>query len=224
MMGAAGRDVAAAPLIRVAIVEDDTRTRDGLAFLIDNAPGFRCTGRFRSAEDALRRLARDAPEVVLLDIQLPGMSGADAVALLREQSPMTDILMLTVYADQDNVFRSICNGATGYLLKNTTPAKLLASIREAHDGGAPMSPEIARKVLALFRRARPHAESECALTPHELRLLGLLAQGHSYKAAGDDMGISVNTIRNYVRSVYEKLHVHSKSEAVTKALRHGLIA
>jgi DNA-binding NarL/FixJ family response regulator len=132
--------------------------------------------------------------------------------------------MLTVYADEQRVFESICNGAVGYLLKKTPPAKLLDAIREAANGGAPMSPEIARKVVTLFRATRSkRAEADEVLTAQEVRLLHLLAGGHSYRAAGDELNISINTVRSHIRNVYEKLHVHSKSEAVTKALRNGLI-
>ena len=208
--------------LRVAIVEDDRTTRDALAALIDGTPGYRSVGRYQSVEEALR--AHDgAADVILLDINLPGMSGALGVRLFRERWPTASVLMLTVFADQDKVFESICNGAVGYLLKKTPAARLLEAIREAATGGAPMSPEIARKVVALFRKtidAEPLIEP---LTGQELRLLQLLADGLSYQAAGERLDISVNTVRSYIRNVYDKLHVHSKSEAVSKALRRGLI-
>jgi DNA-binding NarL/FixJ family response regulator len=209
--------------IRVAIVEDDRQTREGLGLLIDGASGYQCVAHYRSVEEALPRLDDDRPDVLLLDIRLPGMPGSEAVRLFRDQRPGLEILMLTVYADEEKVFESICNGANGYLLKKTRPVKLLEAIREAHDGGAPMSPEIARRVVALFRKTGPPAKVDHDLTPQEVRLLGLLARGYSYQAAGDQLRISVNTIRNYIRSIYEKLHVHSKSEAVSKALRDRLI-
>jgi DNA-binding NarL/FixJ family response regulator len=151
------------------------------------------------------------------------MLGSEGVKLFQERCASTQVMMLTVYAEQDRVFESICNGACGYLLKKTPPARLLEAIREAYEGGAPMSPEIARKVVTLFRRAAPPAESDRQLTPQETRLLGLLAEGYSYQNAAHRMNVSVNTVRNYIRSVYEKLHVHSKSEAVSKALRQHLI-
>jgi len=209
--------------IRVAIVEDDSALREGLGVLIGGTPGFRLTGTFESAEQAIAALSRDGPDVLLLDINLPGMPGSQAARVLRDQLPRTQIVMLTIYAEQDWVFESICNGACGYLLKTTPPARLLEAIREAHDGGSPMSPEIARKVVSLFRRTRSSADPGEKLTPTEVRLLKLLSEGHSYQSAGAEMRISVNTVRNYIRNVYEKLHVHSKSEAVTKALRSGLI-
>lgn len=209
--------------IRVAIVEDDRSTCQGLALLIGGTPGYECVGQFRSVEDALR-LLESAPQVLLLDIHLPGMPGSDGVKLLRAKYPSMQIVMLTVFAEQDKVFESICNGACGYLLKKTAPAKLLEAIAEAHEGGAPMSPEIARKVVSLFQKTGPPEKQTEPLTPQEVRILGFLAEGYSYEAAADRLDISVNTIRNYIRSIYTKLHVHSKSEAVVKALRNRIIS
>lgn len=210
--------------IRVAVVEDDRSTREGLAVLIGGTDGYSCVGSHRSVEEALPALGREQPDVLLLDIHLPGMPGSDAVRLFREKRPALQVLMLTVYAEQDRVFDSICNGACGYLLKKTPPARLLEAIREAHEGGAPMSPEIARKVVTLFQQTRPPAKTEQRLTPHEARLLQLLAKGYSYQAAANQFQISINTVRNYIRAIYEKLHVHSKSEAVSKALRSRQIS
>jgi len=209
--------------IGVAIVEDDAPLREGIGSLLAGTPGFRLAGAFGSAEAAFEPLASEPPDVVLLDIHLPGMLGSQAVRVLRQRVPAAQILMLTVYAEQDRVFESICNGACGYLLKKTPPAKLLEAIREAHEGGAPMSPEIARKVVTLFRATHEPADPEERPTPAEVRLLRLLAEGHSYQSAGSQLGITANTVRNYIRSIYAKLHVHSKSEAVAKALRRGLI-
>jgi DNA-binding NarL/FixJ family response regulator len=216
-------DGAHAPLL-VGLVEDDDLVREGLRVLIDGSPGFRCAGAWPSVEEALAGLSADLPDVLLMDIQLPGVSGAEGVRLVRERHPAVEILMLTVLAERARIFESICNGACGYLLKDTPPARLLDSLREAKAGGAPMSPEIARKVVELFRRAPPPPLEEFHLTGQETKLLGLLAEGHGYQAAADRMVVSVNTVRNYVRSVYEKLHVHSSSEAVSKALRLGLIS
>ena len=217
------RSMASAGPIRVAIVEDDPALREGLGVLVGGTPGFRLTGTFESAERAFAPLSKDEPDVLLLDINLPGMLGSQAARVIRDRWPRTQIVMLTIYAEQDRVFESICNGACGYLLKTTPPARLLEAIREAHDGGSPMSPEIARKVVSLFRKTQAAADPGEKLTPTEVRLLKLLSEGHSYQSAGAEMRISVNTVRNYIRNVYEKLHVHSKSEAVTKALRSGLI-
>jgi DNA-binding NarL/FixJ family response regulator len=214
------------PALRVAVIEDDRQTREGLRLLIDGTPGFRCVGTFHTAEDALRAPVTTADrqaDVVLLDVHLPGMNGTEAVPRLRERWPDTLILMLTVFAEDETVFTSLCRGASGYLLKKTAPARLLEAIREASDGGAPMSPEVARKVIRMFREYQPREALDVDLTPTELRLLQLLAEGYSYRAAGDRLHVSINTIRGYIRTIYDKLHVHSKSEAVSKALKAGLI-
>jgi DNA-binding NarL/FixJ family response regulator len=209
--------------IAVALVEDDGSTREGLRLLIHGSPGFRCIGAFESVEDALPALAREIPDVLLMDINLPGMSGREGVRVVKERWPEVEVLILSVYGEQESVFESICNGAAGYLLKKTPPARLLESIREARDGGAPMSPEVARKVVTLFRKTARPEPATARLTPRELQLLSLLAEGHGYQESADTLVVSVHTVRNYIRSIYEKLHVHSKSEAVSKALRNGLI-
>ena len=212
-----------AETIKVAIIEDVRTLRDGLSALIDGTAGFQCTGRFRSAEEAIEKLRDNLPHVVLADIGLPGMSGIDAARLLKEQFPALTLLMLTVYDDDDRVFEALCAGASGYLLKKTPPARLLESLREAVQGGAPMSPEIARRVVELFREIRPAERSDQQLTAHELRLLKLLVDGYSYKAAAAALDVSVNTVCFHIKKIYEKLQVHSKSEAVAKALRHRLV-
>lgn len=208
--------------IRVAIVEDDRATREGLALLIDGTPGYACRRTFRSVEEALRADG-PSPDVLLLDIHLPGMPGSAGVRALQEKHPGAVILMLTVYEGQDLVFESLCNGASGYLLKKTVPARLLEAIREAREGGSPMSPEIARKVIGLFRSTAAPVAVAHALTAREVELLQLLAQGHSYQACAERLHLSINTVRNHIRSTYEKLHVHSSTEAVTKALKGRLI-
>jgi DNA-binding NarL/FixJ family response regulator len=213
-----------ADTIRTAVVEDDEVTRECLRLLVGGTPGYSCVGTFGSVEEALARGFDEVPDVLLLDIHLPGMLGSEGVRLFQERYPALHVLMLTVYAEQGKVFESICNGACGYLLKKTPPARLIEAIREAHEGGAPMTPEIARKVVTLFRQtARPRSLDE-DLTPHEVRLLKLLAEGCSYQSAADHFGVSINTLRNHIRSIYDKLHVHSKSAAVGKALRLGLIS
>jgi DNA-binding NarL/FixJ family response regulator len=210
--------------ITVAIVEDDASLRNGLCLLIDGTRGYRCVGEFGSVAEALQRLGEEGADVLLLDIQLPVMLGSEGVSHFKQKFPWMQILMLTVYDEQEKVFESICRGACGYLLKKTPPAKLLEAISEAHAGGAPMSPEIARKVITLFQQTRAPETVDHDLTPQEVRLLRLLAQGFSYQACAEQLAISVNTIRNYIRSIYDKLHVHTKSEAVTKALRSGVIS
>ncbi len=210
--------------IHVAIVEDDRSLREGLGLLISATPGFRCPRTYGSVEEALRGIGGEVPDVLLLDIHLPGMLGSEGTKVFREKFPTMQVLMLTVYAEQDKVFESICNGACGYLLKKTQPAKLLESIREAYEGGAPMSPEIARKVVTLFQKTAAPERIDEQLTPQEVRLLQMLAEGHSYQSAAGQLNISINTVRNYIRSIYEKLHVHSKNEAVSKALRSRIIS
>jgi DNA-binding NarL/FixJ family response regulator len=209
--------------IRVAIVEDKPSMREGLAMLINGTPGYRCTGTFRSVEEALQLIRGELPEVLLLDIHLPGISGSDGAALLKEQFPAIQIVMLTIYFDDEKIFDSLCNGACGYLLKKTPPAKLLEAIREAHEGGAPMSPEIARRVVQVFQKTGPPEKLEHDLTPQETRVLELLSKGLTYQGAADHLRIHVGTVRHYINSIYQKLHVHSKAEAVRKALKSGLL-
>ena len=213
------------PLVRVAVVEDDRGMREALAMLLGGTPGFECVGAFASVEHALSSTVVREPEAILLDVHLPGLSGPDAVPLLKERFPRAQVVMLTVYADEAKVFSAICNGACGYLLKDTPPVKLLDAIREAVAGGAPMSPGIARQVVSAFQKsAPPPLPPDERLTPQEIRLLQLLSDGYSYDGASAQMNISVNTVRNYIRSIYDKLHVHSKSEAVSKALRNRVIS
>ena len=210
-------------IIRTAIVEDQRTIREGLATLIDSTGGFRCTGQFGSMEEALAGIARELPDVVLLDIGLPGMSGIEGIRILKERHPEIHLLMLTVYDDDERIFEALCAGACGYLLKKTPPVRLLESLREAVAGGSPMSPEVARRVIELFRRVRPPGKADYDLTPHETRILRLLVEGHNYKTAAAELGVSVNTIAFHIKHIYDKLQVHSKSEAVSKALRSGLL-
>jgi DNA-binding NarL/FixJ family response regulator len=205
--------------IRVAIIDDDRALLESLRTIIDAADGFRCAGAFGSVEEARPALRTADADVLLLDIQLPGAQGDEAIEALRAIRSSMRILMLTVFSDRDRLFTSICNGAHGYLLKSTPPAQLLEAISAARDGGSPFSPEIARHIVSLFQKTGPPS----MLTNQEHRLLVWLAEGYSYQAAAGKMNVSVNTIRNYVRGIYDKLHVHSKSEAVSKALRQGLI-
>ncbi|HNQ14787.1 MAG TPA: response regulator transcription factor [Pyrinomonadaceae bacterium] len=209
--------------VRVAIIEDRREIREGLSMLIGFTEGFECVGKYGSMEEALASMRHRAPDVVLSDIGLPGMDGIEGIGLIKEQHPEVTILMLSVYEDNERIFEALCAGAVGYLLKNTPPAKILDAIREALGGGSPMSPEVARKVITVFRNYRPPEKVNYDLTPHETRLLKLLVDGHSYKTAARDLGVSVNTVSFHLKSIYEKLQVHSKSEAVAKAFRDGLI-
>lgn len=209
--------------LTVVVVEDQADIRRGLEVLINGTPGYRCIGAFGSMEEALRWMSGPCPRVALVDIGLPGMSGIEGIPLLRQKCPETTVLVLTVYNDDDRIFGAICAGASGYLLKKTPPAKLLECLKEATEGGAPMSPEVARRVISLFNRLRPSQKADCDLTPHEVRLLQLLAEGHNYKTAATELNVSPNTIAFHMKHIYEKLHVHSKSEAVAKALRAGIV-
>ena len=215
----------AAPL-RVALVDDDRPLRESLRVLLEGTPGFDCAGAWGSAEAALRDLADGAGEVdvILLDIGLPGRSGVECVAELRSLRPAAEVVMFSVYGDDEKVFASLCDGACGYLLKDTPPHRLLAALREAADGGAPMSAAIARRVVELFRRvAPPPPRAPHDLTAQEVRLLGLLAEGYTYQGVAEQLGISKNTVRSHVRNVYEKLHVHSRSQAVHRALQRRIL-
>jgi DNA-binding NarL/FixJ family response regulator len=209
--------------IRVAIVEDERDIRECLTFLIDGTDGYACTGSYRTMEEALDKIGHQLPSVVLSDIGLPGMNGIDGIRILKERHPDLLILMLTVYDDDERIFDAMCAGASGYLLKKTPPAKLLDSLREAVGGGAPMSPEVARRVITLFREIRPPDRADYQLTPHETRLLKLFVEGHIYKTAAVELGVSVNTVNFHVRNIYEKLQVHTRSEAVAKALINRLV-
>jgi DNA-binding NarL/FixJ family response regulator len=209
--------------IRVAIIEDQRDIREGLATMLRFTEGYACTGRYRSMEEALEKITSDVPEVVLVDIGLPGMNGIEGIRLLKERHPDVLLLMLTVYDDDDYIFDALCAGACGYLLKKTPPARLIECLREAMDGGAPMSPEVARKVIKLFREVRPPERADYHLTPHETRLLKLLVDGHNYKTAAAEVGVSITTVAFHMRNIYDKLQVHSKSEAVAKALRNRLV-
>ena len=209
--------------IRVAIVEDQREVREGLALLIGRTEGYQSRGVFGSVEEAMPQLRGACPDVVLIDIGLPGMSGIDGIRLMKGICPLTQFLVLTVYDDDRRIFDAMCAGACGYLLKKTAPPRILQALREVHSGGAPMSPEVARRVIALFRQVRPPELAEYTLTTQETRVLRLLGEGHHYKTAAAELGISVNTLSFHVRSIYDKLQVHSKSEAVAKALRDGVL-
>jgi DNA-binding NarL/FixJ family response regulator len=213
----------AAPIIRVAVVEDNHKFRECLEFLLNNTYGYQCTGSYRSMEEALEKIELHLPDLVLLDIGLPGMSGVDGARILKDRFPNLLILMNTVYDDDERIFDALCAGASGYLLKKMSPADLLESVRVATQGGAPMSPEVARRVISLFREIRPPERVDYQLTPHEMRLLQMLAEGHSYKTAATQLGVTAKTVSFHLQNIYGKLQVHSKSEAVSKALRNRLI-
>jgi DNA-binding NarL/FixJ family response regulator len=210
-------------LVKVVVVEDHRELRDYISFMINSAEGYRCIGSYRTMEEAIEKIPGDIPDVVLSDIGLPGMSGIEGVKILKERYPQILILMITVYDDDDRIFDALCAGASGYLLKKTAPAKLLDSLKEAIGGGAPMSPEVARRVISLFRDIRPPERADYDLTPHETRLLKLLVEGHNYKTAAAKLSVTTATISFHLQRIYEKLQVHSKSEAVAKAIKNRLV-
>jgi DNA-binding NarL/FixJ family response regulator len=174
-------------------------------------------------EEGLTRINSDLPDLALIDIGLPGMSGVDGIRILKERFPNLCLLVLTVYDDDDRIFEALCAGASGYLLKNTPPARLLECLREAASGGAPVSPEVARRVIAVFRQIRPPEKADYNLTPHEIRLLKLLVEGHNYRTAAAELRVTPSTVNFHLQKIYEKLQVHSKTEAVVKALRNRLV-
>lgn len=203
--------------IRVVLVDDDLAVRTGLSLFIGAAPGMAWLGAFATAEEALVRIPALRPDIVLMDIQLPGMSGIDCIRRLKETHPGIQILMLTVFEDHDRIFRSLEAGATGYLLKQTAPERLLEAIRELHRGGAPMSAQIARLVVETFRRPLSSAKAPSpALSPREQEIIDLLARGQLYKEIAAHLGLSVETVRTHLRNIYEKLQVRSRTEAVMK--------
>jgi DNA-binding NarL/FixJ family response regulator len=210
-------------MIKVAVIEDRREIRDGLAALINGTEGYCCLGAFRSMEHALAGIGASLPDIVLVDIGLPGMSGIEGIRLLKERHPALQFLVLSIYDDDERVFDALCAGACGYLLKRTAPARLLESLKEVSEGGAPMSPEVARRVIGVFREIRPPKHADHQLTPHQTRLLQLLADGHNYKTAAAELGVTVDTIGFHLRHIYDKLQVHSKSEAVAKGLRNRII-
>ena len=211
------------PIIKAAVVEDIRDIREGLATLINFTDGFQCSGTYRSMEEAIPKIAGKIPDVLLSDIGLPGMDGIEGIKILKASYPQMTVLMLTVYDDDERIFDALCAGASGYLLKRTPPGQLMDNIREAVSGGAPMSPEVAAKVIKLFRDIRPAEKLDHDLTPHEVRLLKLLVEGHNYTTAAKELGVSFNTVKFHMRHIYEKLQVHSKSEAVAKALQSRIV-
>jgi DNA-binding NarL/FixJ family response regulator len=210
--------------IQVALVEDDAGVRTNLTKMLDSSPGFHCHGAYGDAATALPGILANRPDVVLMDINLPGMLGTECVNRLKHAAPNLPVLMLTVYDDSEQVFKSLMAGATGYLLKRTPKDKLLEAIREVTNGGAPMSRQIARRVVQFFQELKqlPAATQRApeieTLTDREEQVLAHLAKGHAYKEIAELMGISFETVRTHVRTIYEKLHVHSRTEATLKYL------
>ena len=207
--------------ITVSIVEDNDQLRATLARVIGRAEGFESVGQHATAEDALARLPKEHPNVVLMDINLPGLSGVECVRRLKQILPETQVMMLTAYEDTENIFNSLAAGASGYMLKRTPKAELLDAIREVSRGGSPMTTHIARKVVQSFQRAPSAGQTTEDLSAREQEVLDLLSQGFMYKEIADKLGISFETVRTYIRRIYEKLHVRTRTEAVAKVLRRG---
>jgi DNA-binding NarL/FixJ family response regulator len=202
-------------MIRISIVEDQTEMRESLAEFLGNAPEMRCVGAHATGEEGVRLIPKENPDVVLIDINLPGMNGIQCVTRLRKLLPGIQVLMLTTYDDGDLIFDSLRAGASGYLLKNIPQEEMLQAVRQVQAGGAPMSLQIARKVINHFHEAKPALEIQ-QLTSRELEILRLLAKGHMYKEIADNLSISMSTVRTHVSAVYDKLHVHSRTEAALK--------
>jgi DNA-binding NarL/FixJ family response regulator len=205
--------------ISVSIVEDNEQLRATLARVIGRAEGFQCLSHYGSAEAALEALPKDKPEVILMDINLPGMNGVECVRKLKPILPQTQIMMLTVYEDTDNILAALTAGASGYLLKRTKSAELLEAIRDLHRGGSPMTTHIARKVIQSFQQAGPSPQAAENLSQREQEVLECLSQGFLYKEIAEKLGISYETVHTYIRRIYEKLQVRTRTEAVAKFLR-----
>ncbi len=209
-------------LLRIVLIEDLREVREGLAAIINGTAGFKCVAAYGMMETALAKIKRDEPDIILTDLGLPGMSGIEGIEKLRQIFHEIPIIALTIYDNDDNIFNALCNGANGYLLKNTPPSRLLEALREASEGGSPMSPTIAARVVKLFRQFRPPEHADYHFTPQETVLLKLLIEGHHKKTAAREMGISFHTVSFHLKNIYVKLQVHSKTEAVAKALKEKL--
>jgi len=212
-------------MIKVAIIEDNTTIREGLGALINGTGGYSCVGSYPDCESFLAKLETLSVDVILMDIGLPGMSGIDGISRAKKIKPELNILMLTVYEDNQSVFKALCAGACGYLVKKTPPSRLLEAIKDAYEGGAPMSSLIARQVITVFQQNSNtiSVEESMDLSAREKEVLNSLAEGNNYQEIADRLFISVDTVRHHIRNIYRKLHVHSQSEAVAKAIRRGLI-
>ena len=209
------------PVLRVTIIEDHDDFREGLNHVLCFSEGFECSGAFASVEEALADLPPS--DVILLDIHLPGRSGIDAIGSLKQQMPLARIIMLTVFDDDDHVFRAIVAGADGYILKKTPPAQVLVAIQDVAAGGTPMTPYVARRVIDLFKKYAPTSQDGHNLTTREIEILNVLVQGLDPTEIADKLFISRETVRNHIKHIYEKLHVHSRSQAVAKAIKQGLV-
>ncbi|HSF88923.1 MAG TPA: response regulator transcription factor [Saprospiraceae bacterium] len=211
-------------MIKVAIYEDNQSLRLGLYHLVNGTEGYTCVGAFQDCAHLMQNIRDTAPDVVLMDIGMPGLSGIEAVRILRKEYPLLKILMQTIFEDTDKIFESILAGASGYILKNTSPSRILDYIKETYEGGAPMSPSVAVKVLKMVGQpVSKEAIDKFNLTEREKEILACLIKGMSYRMIAESCFISVDTVRGHIRSIYEKLHVHSKGEAVAKAIKGNIL-
>jgi DNA-binding NarL/FixJ family response regulator len=205
--------------IKIVIVEDDKAVREGLRMLIDGSEGYRCLAACRTAEEALGCIPLQYPDVVLMDINLPGMNGIECVVCIKNSWPEIQVMMLTIFDNTEEIFKSLSAGATGYMLKKTPPARLLEAITDLVNGGSPMSGEIARKVVQTFRKPASFSISEANLTPREEEILSFLSKGYLYKEIANDLFISIETVRTHIRKIYQKLHVRTRTEALLKCVQ-----
>jgi DNA-binding NarL/FixJ family response regulator len=206
--------------IKIAIYDDNAELRYSLSILLAQVDAFTLIGAYPDAQQIIENCNFQLPDVILMDIDMPGISGIEAVALVRKNFPSIKVLMLTVFEDNHKIFESICNGAVGYILKKTDPTILLDAVKQAYEGGAPMTNSIATQVLQMFREHAPTKEENLDLTERERKILTLLTKGHSYKMIASESQLSIDTVRFYIKKIYEKLHVHSMTEAVSKALKN----
>lgn len=210
--------------LSVIIFEDNRNLREGLCQLIEGSEGFTCAGAFANCLNMIKNIEETSPDVILMDIEMPGITGIEAVKLAKEKFPEVKILMETIFDDNDKIFNSICNGAEGYILKNTPPVQILSAIREIYEGGAPMTPSIASKVLKMFKnKPADNTSDEFNLTEREKEILKWLVEGMSYKLIADTCFISIDTVSGHIKNIYKKLQVHSKSEAVAKAIKGKIV-
>lgn len=211
--------------IRVVIFEDNKHVRESLYYLINGTPGFNCIGAFPDCNDVLFHISKEMPDVVLMDIEMPGLNGIQGVKLIKSKFPQVHVLMQTVFHDENNIFNAICAGASGYILKSTTPAEYIEAIKDVYNGGSPMTGSIARKVLELFQKNIAQEEKkDYQLTPKEKEMLNYMVQGKSFKMIANAAGISYETVRTHMKNIYTKLHVNSNTEAVSKVLKEKLLS
>jgi DNA-binding NarL/FixJ family response regulator len=219
-------------MLKVVVVEDNDSIREGLKILIDGTDGYECISVFSDCESMLKQIEKLLPDVLLMDLGLPGMGGVEGIKKVKNLLPDLTVLVLTIYEENELIFDALVAGASGYLVKKTPPSKLLEAIKEAHDGGAPMSSHIARKVIDFFshrdripqaKKTETPSADNYLLTPREKEILTGLVEGHNFKFIADSLFISIETVRFHFRNIYKKLHVHSQSEAVAKAIREGII-